>query len=168
MNVNIGCYSSGVSKTDRGGTLKRLLLHTTPHLKEPGKARRPFQFPSALGSVLEKPPPLPHTPLGQIRYYPQVWAELLQIGQSLIASQFSFWMKSQVSHAALLWTLRAHRGMWDLRLLLGNKLRILFNLKPQKWISNLSPSWLRARAYSIHHTMGLSHSNHELCTNAVC
>jgi len=29
-----------VSKTDRGGTLKRLLLHTTPCLKEPGKARR--------------------------------------------------------------------------------------------------------------------------------
>ena len=27
---------NGISKTDRGGTLKRLLLHTTPRLKESG------------------------------------------------------------------------------------------------------------------------------------
>jgi len=66
----------GVSKTDRGGTQKRLLLHTTPCLKESGKAHRkspsaitepktyprPTQLPSALGPVLEKPPPFPRRP----------------------------------------------------------------------------------------------------------
>ena len=55
MNVNIGCYSSGVSKTDRGGTLKRLLLHTTPRLKESGKARR--KSPSAITEPKAFPAP---------------------------------------------------------------------------------------------------------------
>ena len=66
-----------VSKTDRGGTLKRLLLRSTPRLQEPGKARqkspsafpypRPSQFSSALGPMLENSPHSPHTFLGQIR-----------------------------------------------------------------------------------------------------
>jgi len=58
---------------------------------------RPSQLPSALRPVLEKPPPLPPHPLGQIRNNPQAWAELLNIGRSLFASQFSVWMKSQIS-----------------------------------------------------------------------
>ena len=121
MNVNIGCYSSGVSKTDRGGTLKRLLLHTTPRLKESGKALPKIAFgdyltqglPSSLlhsGLCSKSLPHSPHTPLGQIRNNPPILAELLHIGRSLFASQFSVRTKSQVSHAALLWTLRAHRG----------------------------------------------------------
>jgi len=44
-----------VSKTDRGGTLKRLLLHTTPRLKEPGKARQ--KSPSAITEPKAFPAP---------------------------------------------------------------------------------------------------------------
>jgi len=44
-----------VSKTDREGTLKRLLLHTTTRLKEPGKARR--KLPSTITELKAFPAP---------------------------------------------------------------------------------------------------------------
>jgi len=44
-----------LSKTDCGGTLKRLLLHTTPRLKEPGEARR--KSPSAITEPKAFPAP---------------------------------------------------------------------------------------------------------------
>jgi len=62
-------------------------------------------LPSSLlhsGLCSKSHPHSPHTPLGQIRNYLQVWAELLHIGRSLFASQ--------IPHAAWLWALRAHRG----------------------------------------------------------
>ena len=61
-----------VSKTDREGTLKRLLLHTTPRLKEPGKACRkspstitePKAFPASfcIQACAQKASPTPPTP----------------------------------------------------------------------------------------------------------
>jgi len=44
-------------------------------------------------------PPLPPHPLGQIRNNPPVWAELLHIGRSLFASQFSVEVKLQISRS---------------------------------------------------------------------
>jgi len=66
-------YCKSFLPTNRWGTLKTLLLHTTPRLKEPGKARRkspsaitepkPSQLRSSLRPVLEKPSLLPpHSP----------------------------------------------------------------------------------------------------------
>ena len=47
--------TNSLSKTDRGGTLNRLLLHTTPRLKEPGEARR--KSPSAITKPKAFPAP---------------------------------------------------------------------------------------------------------------
>ena len=55
MNVKIGCYTSGVSETDRGGGTLNRRLHTTPHLKESGKARR--KSPSAITEPKAFPAP---------------------------------------------------------------------------------------------------------------
>jgi len=61
-----------------GGTLKRLLLHTTPCLKEPGKAFGDYRTQDLLSSLLHSGlcsksfPHSPHTPLGQIRNNPPV------------------------------------------------------------------------------------------------
>jgi len=65
--------TNGLSKTDRGGTLKRLLLHTTPRLKKPGKARRTspsaitepkaFPAPFCTRACARKASPTPPTPL---------------------------------------------------------------------------------------------------------
>jgi len=44
-----------ISKTDRGGTLKKLLLHTTPRLKKSGTARR--KSPSAITEPKAAPAP---------------------------------------------------------------------------------------------------------------
>jgi len=68
MKFNNRLVKDKISQTDRGGTLTRLLLHATPRLKEPGKARQ--KSPSAInqheafpasfkrGPVLQKPPPV--------------------------------------------------------------------------------------------------------------
>jgi len=56
-----------------------------------------------------------HTPLVQIRNDPPVKVEFLHIGRNLFASQLSVQMKSQVSHATLLWTefLLIFLGFWS-------------------------------------------------------
>jgi len=65
---------------------------------------RPCPLRSGLRPVFKKPSDSHHTSFVQIRNNPPVRAELLLIGWNVFASQFSVKMKSQVSHATLLWT----------------------------------------------------------------
>jgi len=88
-----------VSKTDRGGTLKRLLLHTTPRLKDPGKARRkspstitapkafpaPFYTPACAQKASPTPPsaaqhPIVRAPTLHKHNYPAIPPILLSFG----------------------------------------------------------------------------------------
>jgi len=76
-----------VSKTDRGGTLKRLLLRTTPRLKEPGKARQkppsaisvpkafsaPFCTRACAPKASPTPPTPPTPPLAKLEIILQYW-----------------------------------------------------------------------------------------------
>ena len=60
-------YCKSFLPTNRGGMLKRLLLHTTPRLKEPGKARR--KSPSAITEPKALPAPF-YTPTCARKAFP--------------------------------------------------------------------------------------------------
>jgi len=90
--------TDSLSKTDREGTLKRLLLHTTPRLKKPGKARRkspsaitgPKAFPALFCTRACARKASPTSPIP-----PSAGLEIiLQHGRSSYISGGAFWRRS--------------------------------------------------------------------------